>query len=249
MTYVVSQTLSVAGDALVTNTNGGTSLSAIVTGTNSGATVLIEGSNDGSSFTTLNTITAAGSYPVAFGTFPIVRARLSVAGSGSFLVALSEVLASASVSIAGQLSAVALTPTITASSAYVAGNEVGGKLQFTNVFGPAFTGTLSDIIVRCKSVQTTVYSLYLFSQNPSNTTWTNKTAPSINAADIPFLLGVWTVGASDSGLGTETTNQLNNINAAIHSVNQDLYGVLVCSATPTYTSTSDVTVSVRVRRD
>lgn len=248
MTYVVSQTLTYAGDSLVTNTNGDTSLSAIVTGTDSGATLLIEGSSDGSTWSTLNTITAAGTYPITYGAYPLVRARMSVQGSGSFLVALSATLAATGITVLNSVADVALTPTVTAS-AYTAGNVVGGLLHFSNVFGPSFTGTLTDILVKSKSVQTTGYKLYLFSQNPSNSTWTDKTAPAINAADLPYLLGVWTLGSSDSGLGTETTNQLDNAASAIHSMNQDLYGVLVCVSTPTYASTSDITVSVRVRQN
>lgn len=249
MTYVVSQTLAIVGDALVANTTGDTSLSAVVTGTNAGATVIVEGSTDGINYTTLNTITAAGTYSVAFGVYPLVRARMSVAGSGSFVVALSAVLAAASTTIQGQTADVALSPAVTAA-AYTAGNVVGGLLNFTNVFGPAFSGRLLDFLVKSKSVNAAnTYKLYLFSQNPTNSTWTDKAAPAINVADIPFLLGAWTTGAADSGLGTETTCQLDNINALIRSVNQNLYGILVCVATPTYASTSDITVSVRVARD
>jgi len=248
MTYVVSQSLASTSDALVLNTVNGYALSAAITGTDSGATLIIEGSTDGTNWTTLNTITTAGTYSVAYGLNTLVRARLSVAGSASFLVKLSLSLVAPSVAIQGQVSDVSVTPTVTAG-AYTAGNEVGGLLHFSNVFGAAFSGTLTDILVTSKSVQTTGYVLYLFSQNPSHTTWTDKSAPSINAADLPYLLGAYTLGAANSGLGTETTNQSNNVNSAIFSVNQDLYGVLTAVATPTYTSTSDVTVSLRVKQN
>lgn len=242
------QTLTYVGDALVVNTTGTSTLSVVVTGSNSGATMIIEGSTDAINYTTLQTVTTAGTYPIAFGANQLVRARISVQGNASFVVTMNEVLAPAGFTVLGQSSVTSVTPTVTAG-AYTAGNVVGGKLTFSNVFGPAFTGTLCDVLVRCKTTQTTVYTLYLFSQNPSATTWTDKAAPSINAADLPFLLGAFTVGASNSGLGTETTNQLDGINAIIQSVDQNLYGILTCSTTPTYGSTSDVTVSVRVRKD
>jgi len=245
--YTTSQILTYVNDSLVTNTANMTSLSAAVTGTDAGATLLIEGSNDGSTWSTLNTITTASTVSVAFGTYPIVRARISVQGSGSFLVAFTATIANAGTVITNTLSDTALTPTVTAA-AYTAGNVVGGLLTFTNVFGQSLRGTLTDIVVKSKSVQTTTYKLYLFSQQPSNSTWTDKAAPAINAADIPFILGVYTTGAADSGLGTETTNQLNNIASTIRSNSQNLYGVLVCVATPTYASTSDVSVAVRVRQ-
>ncbi len=248
MTYTISQTLTLVGDALVTNTSGDTSLNAIVSGSNSGATLLVEGSTDGVNWSTLNTITTAGTYPVTYGAYPLVRARISVKGAGSFLVALTATLAAAGITVLNPVSNVAVTPAVSAA-AYSAGNVVGGKLTFQNVFGPSFSGELTDILVKSKSVQTTGYVLYLFSQDPTNSTWTNKAAPAINAADLPYLLGAYTLGASDSGLGTETTNQLTAIKSQIFSTSQNLYGILTCVATPTYASTSDITVSVRVRQN
>lgn len=248
MTYSISQTLALVDDSLVTNTSGATSLTAVIAGSNSGATLLVEGSSDGVNWSTLNTITTAGSYPVTYGAYLLVRARISVKGAGSFAVTLTQTLAAVGVTVLQPVSNVAVAPTVTAG-AYSAGDIVGGKLTFSNVFGPSFTGTLTDILVKSKSVQTTGYVLYLFSQNPSNTTWTDNGVPAINAADLPYLLGAFTLGAADSGLGTETTNQLNSIDTEIFSTTQNLYGVLTCVATPTYTSTSDITVSVRVRQN
>jgi hypothetical protein len=248
MTYAVSQTLINVGDSLVMSMSGATSLSAAVTGTNAGATLLIEGSTDGTNWSTLNTITSASTVTVVYGVDTLVRARISVMGSGSFAVTLTQTLAATGVVVLGQVADVAVTPTV-ALTAYSAGNVVGGKLTFSNVFGPSFSGTLTDILVKSKSVQTTGYTLFLFSQNPTNSTWTDKAAPAINALDLPYLLGAFALGSSNSGLGTETTNQTDAINAAISSVNQNLYGILACVATPTYLSASDVTVSVRVRQN
>lgn len=248
MTYVTSQSLQYLNDTVVLNTSGATAITAVLTGTNAGSTVLVEGSNDAVNWSTISTLSAAGSYPITFGTYPLVRLRLSVIGSGSYVAALQATLAPQGFTTLTSTADVALTPTVTAG-AYTAGNVVGGKLIFTNVFGSSLTGYLTDILVKAKTVQTTTYKLYLFSQNPTNTTWTDKTAPAINALDLPYLLGVFTTGASDSGLGTETTNQLDNLTTAIHSVDQNLYGILVCVATPTFGSTSDVTVSVRVKQN
>ena len=144
---------------------------------------------------------------------------------------------------------VTVTPTVTASSAYTAAYQVGGLLTFANAFDAANSGVLESIFVGSKSVQTTGYKLYLFGSQPTATTWTDKTAPAINAADLPYLLGEWTLGASDSGLGTHTINQLDGIGASITGSSSTLYGVLVCANTPTYTSTSDVSVSIRIMKD
>lgn len=246
-TYTQTQNLTLPGDILVTNANGDLSLTAVVSGSNAGATILIESSTDSINWSTVATITAAGSYPIAFGTNPLIRARCTVQGAAFFTVSFVAVVVGQNTTVTGQVSVTSLTPTVTAG-AYTAGNVVGGLLTFPSVFGAPLTGLLTDILVTSKTVQTTVYKLYLFSAQPA-TTFTDKTAPAIGAADIPLLLGVFTLGAADSGLGTETTNQTDNINAIIRGTTQNLYGVMVCSTTPTYGSTSDLTVSVRVRRD
>src|SRR5271156_6287849 len=116
MTYTVSQTLSNVGDAVVSSTSGATSLTATVTGTNAGATVLIEGSTDGINWSTLATITTASAVPIAYGVDTLVRARLSVMGSGSFFVALAQTLAATGVTILGQVSDTVVAPAVTASA-------------------------------------------------------------------------------------------------------------------------------------
>jgi len=152
-------------------------------------------------------------------------------------------------SILGRTSRIMVTPTVTASSAYTAGYEVGGLMTFSNVFGSADSGILQSIRVKCKSVQTTGLKLYLFTTNPTNSTWTDKAAPAINAADIAGLTGPFALSSPDSGLGTETTWELDGIGAAYVSDNTNLYGVLVCTGTPTFTSTSDVSVSLVTLQD
>ncbi len=141
-------------------------------------------------------------------------------------------------------------PTVTAASAYAIGNEVGGLLTFTNVVnaGP-LSGVLQSIEVMAKSVQTTGLKLYLFSTNPTNSTWTDKSAPAINAADIPFLMGEYSLVTPDSGLGTHTVWNLDGIGKAFVAAAMTIYGVLVCTGTPTWGSTSDVTVKLGVLKD
>jgi hypothetical protein len=134
----------------------------------------------------------------------------------------------------------------TASSAYTSGNVVGGLLTFTNALNSVNQGVLQNIVVTSKSVQTAGLKLYVFSAMPSNTTFTDKTAPSINAADIDALVGVYTLGTADSGIGTATLYQLDGIGKAILGTSQNLYGVLVTTGTPTLASTTDLKVKLSV---
>ena len=97
-------------------------------------------------------------------------------------------------SVLGRTSAPSVTPTMTASSAYTAGNVVGGLLTFTNAVDAALSGILQRVTVDCKSVQTAGFKLYVFAANPGSSTFTDKTAPAIAAADVGKLIDVICAG-------------------------------------------------------
>lgn len=144
---------------------------------------------------------------------------------------------------------VTLIPTITASSAYASNNCVGGKLTFANIAGSQQSGVVQSIHVATKSVQTGGYKFYLFNNNPGSTTFTDKANTSINAADIPSLIGVYTLGSADNSLGTVTIQVLDNIGKAFVATTPNLYGELMTTGTPTYASASDVIITLTVMQD
>ena len=148
----------------------------------------------------------------------------------------------------GLTSQTQVNPTITASSAYTAGYVVGGKLTFSNVVRGT-SGVVQSVSIACKSVQTSGFKLYLFTTNPSNSTWADKTAPSINSADVPYLLDVINLSAYDSGLGTMTLYTSDNVGRAFNAASSNLYGVLVTTATPTFASSSDLFIDIVVLED
>jgi hypothetical protein len=141
------------------------------------------------------------------------------------------------------------TPTITGGAYATPGLEVGGLMTFANAMASSLSGRLQSICIKCKTVQTTNLKLYVFDTNPTNSTWANNATPAINAADIPYLMGVYTLSQPDSGLGTETLWCLDNINKLFVAASTSLYAVLVAVATPTFVSTSDIAVKLSVITD
>ena len=152
-------------------------------------------------------------------------------------------------SVYSRTARVTATPTVTASSAYTAGNELGGLLTYSNAFGTQQSGVIQSVRAVCKSVQTTGLKVYFFTTNPTNSTWADKTTPAINAADVGYALGPFTLSSPDSGLGTITTWTLDGIGAAIVASSTTLYAAAVVTGTPTFASTSDCTVTVTVLQD
>ena len=137
-----------------------------------------------------------------------------------------------------------LTPTVTASSAYAAGACVGGLLNFTHDIDSSLEGILESVSISVKSIQTTAFKLYTFSALPSNSTFTDKVVPAINAADVPLVTGVYQFPVADSGLGTMTIYNLDAIAKALQLASRSVYAVLVAVGTPTFASASDVIVTL-----
>ena len=152
-------------------------------------------------------------------------------------------------SVLGRTSAPSVTPTLTAASAYTAGNVVGGLLTFASAVDAALSGILQRVTINCKSVQTAGFKLYVFAANPSSSTFTDKTAPAIAAADVGKLVDVIALASPDSGLGTHTLYVADGLADAFVLAAASLYAVLVTTATPTFGSTSDISVSLGILKD
>lgn len=142
---------------------------------------------------------------------------------------------------------VAVTPTVTAS-AYTAGNVIGGIMTFASVLAAtSFNGILHSITAKFKgSVVTGSLEIAIFKASPSNGTYTDKAAPTWNAADMANLLGIYTLSAPNSKLGTMTIYNLDAIGKAIVGASQSLFVVAIVDGTPTPASASDFTLELAV---
>jgi len=113
---------------------------------------------------------------------------------------------------------------------------------------PLFGGVLQSIEIKSKAIQSNGFKLYLFDTDLV-TTVTDNAAVSLNAADLPALLGVYSLVNYDNGLGTMTVYTLDGIGKIIASLNEQastLYGILTTTAAFTAASTSDLEVGLGV---
>ena len=175
--------------------------------------------------------------------FPAAGTAIGAKNGSNMVNLAADTNSNLLVSASHQVQSASVTPVIS-TTAYTTNYEAGPLMSFTGL--PA-DGTLMSIVATCKSVQSIGLKLYLFNANPSHTTWTDKTAPAINALDIGFLIGTYVLGAPDSGLGTVSLLILDNIwKAYTIPSGTTLYGILTVQGAPTFASTSDLTVSVSV---
>jgi hypothetical protein len=141
--------------------------------------------------------------------------------------------------------------TVTASSAYSSGNAVGGLITFSNAVRSAGQGgIIQGFVVRDKAGQNVPYDLFLFDANPTNTTVTDKSAVAINTADLAKVICVVSVSAASLGAASTMAVLTASPGQAFKLTSgTTIYGILVTRGTPTYASTSDVSVDLVILPD
>lgn len=138
-------------------------------------------------------------------------------------------------------------PTITASSAYASGQVIGTKMTLANLARVSGkSGVIQTVSLFCKSAQTAAVDVLIFNADPSSTTFTDKTALALAAADYDKLIGVAHV-TDWTSLGTPSLGQAAGVGLAfkLGSGLTDGYAVLVSRGTPTFASTSDIKLAVK----
>ena len=187
--------------------------------------------------------------PVSGATSAAITSPVDGSGNVKVNVSAGTLGLTGSVGVTTRSAAVTLTPTVTAS-AYSIKNVVGGLLAFPNAFGTAQSGVLQSVTLTFKSAQTVGFELFVFNANPSSSTFTDKSAPSLNAADVAKLVGSpISLTLSNSDLGTGTVYGADSVGRAIVSASTTLYAVLLTTGTPTPGSTSDVAITVHILQD
>lgn len=137
----------------------------------------------------------------------------------------------------------AVTPTITAG-AYSANDVVGGLLTFD--FDSDITvngGIARHAVLTDKGTVAAALKLYLFDTVPATIADNGAFAPS--DADILSCFAQVTL----STYASLTNNRIcfsDAINRDFVTDNGKIYGYLVADATPTYASTSDLTLTLRI---
>ena len=151
--------------------------------------------------------------------------------------------------VGGTTVSITATPTVTAASAYAAKNQVGGLITLANAFGAANSGRIDSLILTSKAARTEGFAVHFFRSNPTNTTWADKTALAINAADIPYYVGTYALANPNSDMGTVTIYTLDAVSKLMTASGTSLYAVLETTGAPTFATTSDLTLTVVISQD
>jgi hypothetical protein len=145
---------------------------------------------------------------------------------------------------------VQLIPTVTAG-AYVAGYCVGGILTFTNAFGPAQSGVIETISLTVRSTQTTGWTMYFFDAAITASTFNDHAAAVLsNTTDVQKVVGGAVNLIAYTQFGSSATfYSATSVGIQVSSSSTSLVAVLLTTGTPTFSTTTDVIVTVGILQD
>ena len=135
-----------------------------------------------------------------------------------------------------------LNPAITAG-AYSANDVVGGLLEFDLAELTANGGILDAVQVTDKGTQSAAMKLFLFESQPATIANNDAFAPS--DAENATIFAIVTI----STYTTLTNSRVcisDTIQRVFSTTKGKIWGYLVCDATPTFASVSDIFVTLRI---
>lgn len=141
---------------------------------------------------------------------------------------------------------IVVTPTITvsASSAYQSGDNVGGKITLTNA--ARVSGGLSKLVslnITDNANQKAACTLLIFNANPAAATLTDNSALALSTDGPKVIASVAIASASFVTIDSKGFFTLNNIGYLLQPASgTTLYAALVTTGTPTYAATTDLKI-------
>lgn len=138
---------------------------------------------------------------------------------------------------------IALSPTISAG-AYSAGDVVGGLLEFPIPRNSC--GFIRGVEITDDDNEKAACKLHLFTSRPTAFADNAAFAPTID--DLKNLFASIAIGAADYVTINGNAKAIVSTNTSLDFEVQNfpqVFGYLVCDATPTYTATTDLTIHVR----
>ncbi len=134
-----------------------------------------------------------------------------------------------------------VAPTI-ATSAYTAGDVVGGLLTF-DISGMPEGGLITRALLVDDDNEKYELTLYLFNAAPTTIADADPFAPAI--ADLKKLVTKITFAVADYVTVNSNAYALKeDLNDVVPVTTGRLYGYLVCTSTPTYTAASDLWIAL-----
>ena len=145
-----------------------------------------------------------------------------------------------------------IAPAVTVqAAAYAAGNCIGGLLTLPNLLRVAgSTAMLGSAMLKCKIANTVEIDALIFRASPTASTFTDKVAAVLAAADVGKVVRVIQFNSWVSPIGTPSFSQVDAINRLISlSSGVDGQAALIAKGVITFSSTSDLMFALNAHRN
>lgn len=145
-----------------------------------------------------------------------------------------------------------VTPTITVdTSAYAAGDSIGGKITLTSAMRVSGgTGVLSGLMLIDRANQKPALEIFIFQEDPSAAAITDQAAFVFSTDDLKVIAKVVVAAGDWTTINSKATAELANLNrfvAAVGSAN--LYAAVVATGTPTFAASTNLQVRFKFLQD
>lgn len=159
--------------------------------------------------------------------------------------------------IEGKSKILTMTPVVD-TSVYASGDQLGSLVELQNaVDDSSGTGTVVSVAVLDKASQSASLSVLLFKDKPVVTSSDNGSLNISDAEMASKCLGLVPVASNDYvALNASSIATVRNVNLIVASSKssdnlsgKSLWAILRSGGTPTYTSASDLVLSIGIKQD
>lgn len=145
-----------------------------------------------------------------------------------------------------------MSPTVSAASAYVAGQCVGGLLTLACQRANNASALLEHLVVSDHAAQNAALDIFFFNSIPAGTFTNHAAFPVLTQADNNLVIGVVSFLTTDyktiASAGYATKSGIN-IMLASTGGNANIYVAISTSGTPTYPNTTDLQIRMGLLRN
>jgi hypothetical protein len=140
------------------------------------------------------------------------------------------------------------TTVTTTAGAYSDGDNIGGLLKFkaADIYMDR-VGYIQSAVLTDRASQEIDTDLIIFRDNPENSTFTDNAAFDVHDNDLDKILGIITFDTyktfNDNSIASE-----GQLSIPFNIVESQIFAALVTRGTPTYASTSDITIRINCFR-
>lgn len=186
---------------------------------------------------------------VKTGQLPSALGATTAAGSTSVAIATDQLTTLQNV---GGYTAGLKDTTAVSTSAYTAGDAVGGKRTITGALRTSNgSGILESITILDRANQKAAMELFIFDSDPTAATITDNAAFVFSTDDLKVLAHV-TIAATDYiTINSKAIATIKGLGIALRGANSNtsLYAALVTTGTPTYVATTDLQLIYGILQD